>query len=99
MSVTYRYFVPGYTNRATTREIRKFSDKLNYLNFPFVKFFNICWGDGFDVNYIFLHHMQSCVFKSQNNFYSFQWEINFFIIIWLDTEVWTGCLSSESTQQ
>jgi hypothetical protein len=37
-SVTYRYLVFGYTNKATTLEIIKFSDKLNYLNFPLVKF-------------------------------------------------------------
>ena len=54
MSVTYRYFVSGYTNKATSMYIRKLSDNLNYLNFPFVKFFNMSRVDGFDINYIFL---------------------------------------------
>lgn len=67
-SLTYRYFVSGYTNKATTLEIRKFSDKLNYLNFAVIKFSNMCRADDFVVNYTFLHHTEPCVFESQKKY-------------------------------
>jgi hypothetical protein len=62
-SVTCLYFVSGYTNKATTLEIRKFSEKLNYLNFPSVNFFNMCRAGDFDVNYIFLNHISLMYLK------------------------------------
>ena len=92
-------FFSGYINKATTLEIRKFSDKLNYLNFPFVKFFNKCTAGGFDVNYTFYIIYSRMCLKVKKYIYSCQWEINFFICIWLHTEVRTGCLSSENALQ